>query len=58
MDDRVGGNETLLRKAAAFRRLAGEILDGPFRHSLLLMASDYEGVVASDRAGNGQRPGR
>jgi hypothetical protein len=45
-------NAVVLReKASAFRRLAREILDGPFRSNLLALARDYDRRAAGfDRA--------
>jgi hypothetical protein len=47
MTDHSGLDAHALRqKASAFRRLAGEILDGDFRRSLLRLAFDYDRQAA------------
>lgn len=48
VNDSTDTPDALLGKAAAFRRLAHEILDGPFRQDLLRMASEYETRAASN----------
>jgi hypothetical protein len=44
------GAQALLEKAAAYRRLALEILDGPFRRELVDLANDYARRAASMEA--------
>jgi hypothetical protein len=47
--------QALRQKASAFRRLAGEILDGDFRRRLLSLALDYDRRAArlDRRTGHG-----
>jgi hypothetical protein len=50
--DGVNGDsaQALLKKAEAFRRLALEILDGPFRRELIELANEYSKRAASMKA--------
>jgi hypothetical protein len=48
------GAKALLEKAAAYRRLALEILDGPFRRELVDLANDYARRAASMEAQIGE----
>jgi hypothetical protein len=50
--DSVNGEsaQALLEKAEAYRRLALEILDGPFRRELVDLANDYTRRAASIQA--------